>query len=152
VRPAGTDATSDAGVSAGGTVVPTADDPQCAQILSIAELSKASGRDDWTLTADDDEMPDTDMSCAFDRGELYTTDWQHLDVILFSGQTAAGFLTGLVGDPVAVGEEGAWDDVGGRLLVKVGTRVLGIEPGAYLGDTPGREGAIQLAGVILPRL
>lgn len=128
-------------------------DPECDVLLGTGELGGASGRDDWTLTNDDDEMPDTDIACQWDRGELYTYGWQHLDVNVWSGDTAASFLEGgLPGDPESVGDGGAWDPIGGRLLVRVGDRVLGIDPGPALGDADPRAGALELAANMLPRI
>lgn len=125
----------------------------CAAAVTLDEIGTVSGRDDWQLTSDDDEMPDTDMACEFDRGELYSYGWQHLDVNLWSGDTAARFLSSrLPGDPVALGDGAAWDPIGTRLLVRVGDRVLGIDSGEFLGDTEGQSGSVQLAGMILARI
>ena len=128
-------------------------DPGCAAILTLGELGTISKRDDWALTSDDDDMPDTDVTCQWDRGELYSTNWQHLDVNLWSGSQAARFIqAGLPGDAVALGDGAAWDEIGSRLLVKVGDRVLGIDPGVMFGDTVGSEAALAMAGLVLPRL
>jgi hypothetical protein len=130
-------------------------DPECEVLIGTGDIAGVSGRNDWSLTSDDDDMPDTDIACQWDRGELYTYGWQHLDVNVWSGDTAARFLEGgLPGEPEGVGDGAAWDSIGTRLLVRVGDRVLGIDPGEYLGDTEGREAALRLAAMavaVLPR-
>ncbi len=79
--------------------------------------------------------------------------WQYLGVSLFSGSQAASFLdVGLPGDPVDLGDGAAWSDIGSRLPVRRGDRVLGIAPATGVGTADARMSALAIAKLVLPRL
>lgn len=109
--------------------------------------------DDWVLTSWDDDMPDTDVTCQWDF-KLNTPEWLHAEVHLWSDSQASRFLSGgLPGDALTgLGDAAAWDPIGGRLLVQLGDRVLGLVPGSWLGPDGPQAAAVAIAGLVIPRI
>lgn len=134
-------------------VAPAGKDPGCDQVLAPDELAGISTVDGWTLTSWDDAMPDTDVTCQWDF-KPGTPEWLHAEVHLWSDPQAASFLDGgLPGDAVSgLGDAAAWDPIGGRLLVQLGARVLGVVPGSWLGPDGPEAGAIAMAKLVIPRI
>lgn len=132
---------------------PGGTDPTCDQALTPQELAAISTVDGWTLTQWDDAMPDTDVTCQWDF-KPDTPEWLHAEVHLWSDPQAASFLNGgLPGDAVpGLGDAAAWEPTGGRLLVQLGDRVLGVVPGSWLGPDGPEAGAIAMAKLVIPRI
>jgi hypothetical protein len=132
---------------------PAGADPACEQVLTPEELAAISTVDGWKLTQWDDVMPDTDVTCGWDF-KLDTPEWLHAEVHLWSDPQAASFLDGgLPGDAVpGLGDAAAWSPIGGRLLVRLGDRVLGLVPGSWLGPDGPEAGAIAMAKLVIPRI
>jgi hypothetical protein len=128
-------------------------DPSCEQVLTPAELAAISTVEGWTLTRWDDDMPDTDVTCQWDF-KLDTPEWLHAEVHVWSDPQAASFLDGgLPGDAVpGLGDAAAWDPIGGRLLVQLGSRVVGVVPGSWLGPDGPEAGALAMAKLVIPRV
>jgi hypothetical protein len=122
-------------------------------VLTPSELAAISTVDGWTLTRWDDEVPDTDVTCQWDF-KPDSPEWLHAEVHLWSDQQAASFLGGgLPGDAVpGLGDAAAWDMIGGRLLVQLGDRVLGLVPGSWLGPDGPQVAAIAMAELAIPRI
>ena len=51
-----------------------------------------------------------------------------------------------------LGDSAAWDPIGGRLLVQLGDRVLGVVPGSWLGPDGPQAAAVAIAGLVIPRI
>lgn len=132
---------------------PAGKDPACEQVLTPDELAGISTVDGWALTSWDDVMPDTDVTCQWDF-KLNTPEWLHAEVNVWSDPQAASFLNGgLPGDAVAgLGDAAGWDPIGGRLLVKLGDRVLGVGPGSWMGPDGTQAAAVAIAKVVIPRI
>ncbi len=132
---------------------PAGTDPTCEQVLTTDELAGISTVDGWVLTSWDDAMPDTDVTCQWDY-KLNTPEWLHAEVHLWSDGQASRFLNGgLPGDPVeGLGDAAGWEPLGGRLLVQLGNRVLGLVPGSWLGPDGTKTGAIAMAKLVIPRI
>lgn len=128
-------------------------DPSCEDVLTADELAGISTVDGWKLTHWDDVMPDTDVTCQWDF-KLDTPEWLHAEVHVWSDRQAASFLSaGLHGDAVSrLGDGAAWDPTGGRLLVQLGNRVMGVVPGSWLGPDGTKAAAIAIANLVIPRI
>ncbi len=132
---------------------PAGNDPSCEQVLTPDELAQISTVDGWALTRWDDVMPDTDVTCQWDF-KPDTPEWLHAEVHVWSDPQASSFLNGgLPGDAVpGLGESAAWDPIGGRLLVQLGDRVMGVVPGSWMGPDGPRAAAVAIAGLVIPRI
>jgi hypothetical protein len=140
-------------VATRGGAAPVGSDPGCNQVLTLDELAGISTVDGWALTRSDDAMPDTDVTCQWDF-KPDTAEWLHAEVHVWSDGQAERFLAGgLPGEAAGgLGDAAAWDPIGGRLLVQLGGRVLGVVPGAWLGPEGVRAGAVAIAELAIPRL
>ena len=152
VQPAAAATTPESAAGA-APAAPTGKDPTCEQVLTPDELSRISTVDGWALTRWDDVMPDTDVTCQWDF-KPDTPEWLHAEVHVWSGSQASRFLNGgLPGDALTgLGESAAWDPIGGRLLVQLGDRVLGLVPGSWLGPDGPQAAAVAMAGLVIPRI
>ena len=152
VQPAAAAATPDP-ASTMAPAAPAGQDPTCEEVLTPGELAGISTVDGWVLTSWDDVMPDTDVTCQWDF-KLNTPEWLHAEVHVWSGNQAARFMNGgLPGEAVeGLGDAAGWDPIGGRLLVQLGNRVLGVVPGSWLGPDGQEAGAIAIAKLVIPRL
>jgi hypothetical protein len=132
---------------------PAGKDPACEQVLTPDELAGISTVDGWALTHWDDVMPDTDVTCQWDF-KPDTPEWLHAEVHVWSDGQASRFLDGgLPGDALTgLGDSAAWDPMGGRLLVQLGDRVLGVVPGSWLGPDGPQAAAVTIAGLVMPRI
>ena len=132
---------------------PVGKNPSCEQVLTPDELAAISTVDGWALTRWDDVMPDTDVTCQWDF-KPDTPEWLHAEVHVWSGSQASRFLNGgLPGDAVTgLGDAAAWDPIGGRLLIQLGDRVLGVVPGSWMGPDGPRAAASAIAGLVIPRI
>jgi hypothetical protein len=151
-QPAAAQVTPEAAATA-GAAAPGGKDPTCEQVLTTDELATISTVDGWALTRWDDVMPDTDVTCQWDF-KLDTPEWLHAEVHLWSGAQAASFLGGgLPGDAVpGLGDAAAWEPIGSRLLVQLGNRVLGVDPGSWLGPDGPEAAAAAIAELVIPRV